>query len=127
MAATPDPRPRVVLADDDVDVLALMKETLERHGYEVTTAADGREALAAIRKNPPDIAVLDLMMPRMSGREVLDEMAKRRISVPVIVISSIGLPMPIRDELVSRYKIRDLIGKPNVYDLLMPAIHRVLG
>ena len=121
---------KILVIDDEPDVARIIELTIandKKGSYAVTTVLRGAEGLKRMEGETFDLLLLDLMMPRMSGREVLDEMAKRRISVPVIVISSIGLPMPIRDELVSRYKIRDLIGKPNVYDLLMPAIHRVLG
>ncbi|MEQ1919796.1 MAG: response regulator, partial [Elusimicrobiota bacterium] len=55
----------ILIADDLPDLLQALKETLEREGFVVTAVDNGQSALEAIRANPPDIAVLDLKMPRM--------------------------------------------------------------
>jgi DNA-binding response OmpR family regulator len=61
---------RVLIADDDVDILALVAFRLERSGYQVLKAMDGEEALKVALEESPDLAVLDVMMPRMDGYEV---------------------------------------------------------
>ena len=69
--STPTDRPPVILAaDDDDDILQLVVFRLERSGYTVLQAHDGEEALALAAEHRPDLAVLDVMMPKMDGFEV---------------------------------------------------------
>jgi CheY-like chemotaxis protein len=63
--------PLVLCADDDRDILALLALRLERAGYRVAQAVDGEQALSLARELHPDVLVLDVMMPRMTGTEVL--------------------------------------------------------
>ncbi|HET9213608.1 MAG TPA: response regulator [Gaiellaceae bacterium] len=62
--------PVVLVADDDPDILTLMRFRLEREGYEVLAAADGQSALDLALQRTPDLAVLDVMMPRLDGYEL---------------------------------------------------------
>ena len=83
-------RPLVLVADGDEDIRALVTFRLERSGYEVVTAYDGVQALELARERHPDLAVLDVMMPRLSGLEVTrrlreDEATQR---IPVILLTA---------------------------------------
>lgn len=69
-AETTVDRPLVLVADDDRDILELVAFRLERAGYDVVTAGDGAEALMMAGEREPDLAVLDVMMPRADGYEV---------------------------------------------------------
>lgn len=62
----------VLIADDEPDILEILKYNLEKEGYHVTTAKDGNEALDKAIKNRPDLIVLDMMMPKKNGMEVLE-------------------------------------------------------
>jgi diguanylate cyclase (GGDEF)-like protein len=114
-------RPRILLADDEPDLLALMKETLERQGFEVSTAADGQEALAAIRQDPPDLAVLDLIMPRCDGFTVCRELRKDPLfaHLPIIILSASGsrdskvegLDLGVDDFITKSVDIRELLAR----------------
>jgi two-component system response regulator MprA len=64
-------RPRILVVDDDANITAFLKRALAYEGYQVETAADGHAALAAARDNPPDMVILDIMLPGIDGVEVL--------------------------------------------------------
>jgi two-component system cell cycle response regulator len=81
----------VLIADDNPQILELLEAYLEPLGPRVETAADGREALAAVELRPPDLILLDIMMPRMSGYEVCRTLKddKRWREIPVIMVTAL--------------------------------------
>ncbi len=81
------PRRSVMLVDDDAMLRTLLRLTLPDDDFDVTEAADGAEALAAVAERAPDVVVLDWNMPRCSGGEVLVELKRRGVDVPVIVLT----------------------------------------
>jgi DNA-binding response OmpR family regulator len=74
MSESETPTARVLVADDEPHLLRLVKFRLEREGYEVLTATDGETALKVAREEHPDLCVLDVMMPKRSGFDVLREL-----------------------------------------------------
>lgn len=82
--------PLVLVADDDEDILALVAFRLERAGYAVVTAQDGEQALALAREKRPDLAVLDVMMPRLTGYEVTERLRRDETTsgIPVILLTA---------------------------------------
>lgn len=83
---------RVLIVDDDADILKLLHYNLTNAGYSVQAASTGRAALETIRKNPPDLIVLDLMLPDVDGMEVcrtlrLDTISRR---IPIIMLTARG-------------------------------------
>jgi DNA-binding response OmpR family regulator len=83
---------RIVVADDEADILRLVAFTLRRRGYTVLEAVDGEQALQLIRAELPDLAVLDVMMPMLSGLDVVREMAANTATanIPVLIVSAKG-------------------------------------
>ncbi len=84
---------KTILVIEDTELLRRMySDRLEQEGYRVLTAPDGAEALTILRSNAPDLILLDLLMPRMSGLEVLDLIKQdpRRRDIPVIILSNLG-------------------------------------
>jgi len=77
----------IVIADDDEAVLSLLAKRLSTAGHNVRTAKDGREALALVRQRAPDLAVIDIIMPRCDGIETLIELRKAFPQVKVLAIS----------------------------------------
>ncbi|MET0303467.1 MAG: response regulator [Microbacteriaceae bacterium] len=77
---------KIVIADDDPQILRALRITLSAHGYDVTTASDGRAALDAIGRTHPDLVVLDLGMPGLSGVEVI-QAVRGWSAVPILVVS----------------------------------------
>ena len=82
--------PLVLVADDEEDIRALVAFRLKRAGYEVITAADGEEALRLATTRLPDLAVLDMMMPKATGLEVTRSMREREATrdIPVILLTA---------------------------------------
>ena len=82
---------RIVVADDDRMFRKAAETTLRRQGYDVATASDGEEALQLIRSERPDMIVLDLIMPKLQGFDVLTILKQDALTsaIPVIVLSSL--------------------------------------
>jgi DNA-binding response OmpR family regulator len=85
-----DGRPLVLVADDDEDIRSLIVFRLERAGYEVLSAADGETALQLATERRPDLAVLDVMMPKLDGYELTQRLrAQEETSrMPVILLTA---------------------------------------
>ena len=85
-----DVRPVVLVADDDPDILALVRFRLERDGYEVLSAPDGETALDLALDRTPDLAVLDVMMPRLDGYEVTRRLREHgpTTGIPIILLTA---------------------------------------
>ncbi len=79
----------ILLADDDTELSGLLKEYFETEGFEVRLADDGQAALDEARKPGLDLVVLDVMMPKMNGMDVLKEIRKNS-SIPVIMLTARG-------------------------------------
>ncbi|MDM7916322.1 MAG: response regulator, partial [Candidatus Eisenbacteria bacterium] len=82
-------RRRVLVADDDPDILLALRIRLESAGYEVVEASDGREAIEAIRAEKPDLAILDINMPQGNAFAVLDALREEGMAnLPVIFLTA---------------------------------------
>jgi CheY-like chemotaxis protein len=83
---------RVLLAEDDRFLRKAAETTLKRSGYAVLATADGEEALRVAKSDPPDLILLDLVMPKMNGFEVLRALKRDAATagIPVIILSNLG-------------------------------------
>ncbi|WP_118138682.1 response regulator transcription factor [Oceanicella sp. SM1341] len=115
--------PAIALVDDDRNILASLSILLESEGFEIRTYSDGATALHALSASPPDIAVLDIKMPRMDGMEVLRRL-RRKSEVPVIFLTS--KDDEIDEMLGLRMGADDYIRKPFSQRLLIERIRAVL-
>jgi len=116
-------RPRILLVDDDRNLLIVLTQQLRADGFEVTTARDGREALKRLESGWPDLLILDMTMPRLDGLSLAREI-KARADLPIIVLSAIDAAdskAEILDEIAEDY-----ITKPYHYAELRARINRVL-
>ena len=77
----------IALVDDDRNILTGISMALEREGFKVQTYIDGESALVGLSRNPPDLAVVDIKMPRMDGEELLKKIRKK-MSIPIIFLTS---------------------------------------
>ena len=94
MADVPKNGKKIVLADDEQFIAIAYKDGLERAGYQVTVAHDGAEALESIKAVKPDLVLLDLIMPKLNGFEVLKAVKSDADlkSIPVMVLSNLSQP-----------------------------------
>ena len=94
---------RIVVADDEADIRRLTTFTLQRRGYTILEASAGDAALELIRRERPDLAVLDVMMPGLSGIEVAAAMAAdpATASIPVVMLSAKGQASEVQAGLAS--------------------------
>lgn len=85
-------RKRIILVEDEPDMAELVAMRLRREGYSVDVAGDGVEALKLIRAHPPDLVLLDLMLPRMPGNQVATELRgdPRTAGVPIVMLTAKG-------------------------------------
>ncbi len=83
---------RILVVDDDPEILAMLSARLAKRGYEMSTASDGNDALALARKALPDVMLLDVMMPGKSGWEVARELKKdpKTQKIKIVMVSAIG-------------------------------------
>ena len=109
----------VFLIDDDKNILASISMLLENEGYKVSTFSDGESGLKAILENSPDIAVVDIKMPRLDGIELLKKL-RRTSNMPVIILTSKDTEI---DELLGlKVGADDYITKPFSQNILMERI-----
>jgi len=81
-------RRKILIVDDEPDFLEVMRARLEASDYEVTTAANGEEALNYVKNDKPDAVLLDVLMPGIDGLEVLRKIRKMNDSLPVYIITA---------------------------------------
>lgn len=76
---------KILLVDDDLNILRLYKEELEEEGYSVVTAANGQEAIEQFEKEKPDLVSLDIQLPDIDGIKLLRQMKEKRPRMPIIM------------------------------------------
>lgn len=116
-----DGKKTILAVDDENDVLLILKSSLQSEGFNVLTAASGPEALTAMETTTPDLVVLDLMMPEMTGFEVLSRMREKPqlSAVPVIILTGASDKEKIREAInvgvsyyiVKPFEFHDLVSK----------------
>lgn len=111
-------RQSILLVDDDPGIMAAVKQALVAHGYKMTTASDGEEALVAFEREAPELILLDLVMPRCGGLEVCQRI-REFSSTPIIVLSIKGsesdivsvLDLGADDYLVKPFRLAELLAR----------------
>lgn len=117
---------KIVLAEDNSTLSLLLKFRLEKEGYELFSAADGKIALELIEQHKPDLILTDIMMPYVSGLEVISHVRnKLNMTIPIIVFSAAG-----QEEMVLKafnLGANDFMGKPFSPNELIIRIKRSLN
>src|SRR5215212_8844798 len=114
---------KITLVDDDENIVASVSMALESHGHVVKAFYDGASGLAALESDPPDLAILDVKMPRMDGMEVLRRL-RQTTELPVIILTSKDDEI---DEILGfNLGADDYIHKPFSQRLLIERVKAVL-
>ncbi|MFH0791931.1 MAG: response regulator [bacterium] len=102
---------KILILEDETILSELLKKKLTSEGYDVLTAMDGVEGLAKMKDSHPDLILLDIVMPKLGGIEVMEEMQKsdELKNIPVIIISNSGQPVEI--DRAQRLGARDWLIK----------------
>ena len=110
---------KILIVEDEPNMVAGLRDNFEYEGYEVLTASDGAEGLGRALKDAPDLVVLDVMMPKMSGLEVCKQLKVKRPSLPVIMLTArgqevdkvVGLELGADDYVTKPFSIRELLAR----------------
>ena len=88
---------KILIIEDEEIIVDLLQRKLTNEGYEISVARNGEEGLKMIKEERPDLVLLDIIMPKMSGFQVMEEMNKEESlkEIPVIIISNSGQPVEI--------------------------------
>lgn len=120
-------RKRILVVDDEEDIVYLLREALQDEGYQTFGAYNGQEALEIVQKEKPDLILLDIMMPKIDGYSLNQQLKKHQEThnIPVIVISGRG---QLRDLFLLNQEapIADFLEKPFPVKLLLEKIEQVL-
>src|ERR1700694_5709237 len=114
----PQRGPKILVVDDEATILQTLRFNLERNGYAVCTAGDGRQALSVVETEKPDLILLDIMLPVLDGIEVCREI-RRRSSVPVLMLTAkdqeidkvLGLEIGADDYITKPFSIYEVIAR----------------
>jgi len=124
---------KILVIDDDPDILDALAMILESQGYQVFTARDGLEGLANLKAEKPDLMILDLLMPKMDGFAVCKELQDPRWSkfkdMPILILTSVR-----EDASRRRYELEtglelnvdDYVEKPISPDILLQRVERLI-
>ena len=110
---------KILIVEDEPNMVAGLRDNFEFEGYQVITARDGIEGLQRALDESPDLVVLDVMMPRMSGLEVCKQLRAKRASLPIIMLTArgqevdkvVGLELGADDYVTKPFSIRELLAR----------------
>jgi len=110
---------KILIVEDEPDMVLGLRDNFEFEGYEVLVARDGREGLGLALSNSPDVILLDLMLPRMSGLDVCRELRGKGLETPIIMLTArgqevdkvIGLENGADDYVTKPFSIKELLAR----------------
>jgi DNA-binding response OmpR family regulator len=117
----------VLIVDDDDSIRDLLEFIVRKEGFKVEKAADGEEALEKARALLPDLMLLDLMLPRFGGFEILRELQTDETSgIPIVIITGRYTDRSTSDMIKQEPNVRDFVEKPVRPPVLAALIHKIL-
>ncbi|MCA9196973.1 MAG: response regulator [Planctomycetales bacterium] len=120
------PKQRILLVDDDTEIIESLKYALTAKGYEILIARDGNQGLAMADRENPDLVILDMMMPKRSGFLVLEKLRQSR-PVPIRVIMITANEGSRHKAYAEMLGVDDYIRKPFAMDRLIESVQRLLA
>jgi DNA-binding response OmpR family regulator len=117
---------RILLVDDDAEIVESLRLALESNGYSVLIARDGNQGLALSERENPDLVILDMMMPKRSGFLVLEKMRRTR-ETPLRVIMITANEGSRHKAYAEMLGVDDYIRKPFPMDRLIDSVQRLIG
>src|SRR5438046_4115926 len=110
---------RILIVEDEPAMVAALRDNFEFEGYDVITAPDGVAGLERAVKEAPDLVILDVMMPRMSGLDVCKQLKSKRPSIPIIMLTArgqevdkvVGLELGADEHVTKPFSIRELLAR----------------
>jgi DNA-binding response OmpR family regulator len=117
------PGPSVLIIEDDAALLRGLKDNFEAQNYRVQLARDGRQGLSAALANPPDLLILDLMLPHLNGYEVCRALRAKQLETPIIMLTAKGqeediirgLELGADDYVTKPFSIRELLARGKAF------------
>jgi DNA-binding response OmpR family regulator len=116
---------RILLVDDDPEIIDTLRYTLEAKGYQVLIARDGNQGLAMAEREDPDLVILDMMMPKRSGFLVLEKLRRTR-PVPLRIIMITANEGSRHKAYAEMLGVDDYLRKPFAMDRLLESVARLL-
>jgi DNA-binding response OmpR family regulator len=115
--------PSILIIEDDAALLRGLKDNFEAQHYRVQIARDGREGLAVAMANPPDLLVLDIMLPKMNGFEICRAIRAKKFEMPIIMLTAKGheddiirgLELGADDYVTKPFSIRELLARAKAF------------
>ena len=109
---------KILIVEDDTNLLATLKYNLDKDGYDVVTAVDGAEAIKTARKEKPDLIILDIMLPIMNGFEIC-RILRKEMTVPILMLTAkaeemdkiVGLEIGADDYMTKPFSMRELLAR----------------
>ncbi|MCC6125482.1 MAG: response regulator [Pirellulales bacterium] len=117
---------RILLVDDDREIVESMRIALETVGYEIMVARDGNQGLAMAERDNPDLVILDMMMPKRSGFLVLEKLRRSR-PVPLKIVMITANEGNRHKAYAEMLGVDDYIRKPFAMDRLLDSVERLLA
>ncbi|MFM7843187.1 MAG: response regulator transcription factor [Planctomycetota bacterium] len=117
---------RILLVDDDMEIVEAMQLALTAKGYEILIARDGNQGLAMAESADPDLVILDMMMPKRSGFLVLEKLRRSR-PVPLRIIMITANEGSRHKAYAELLGVDDYLRKPFAMDKLIDSVRRLLG
>jgi DNA-binding response OmpR family regulator len=114
---------KILIVEDEPNMVAGLRDNFEYEGFQVITALDGVDGLERALKDSPDLIVLDVMMPRMSGLDVCKQLKAKRPSIPIIMLTArgqevdkvVGLELGADDYVTKPFSIRELLARVKAF------------
>ena len=110
---------KILIVEDDAALLRGLKDNFQAQGYQVRTAIDGERGLEALVRDPPDLVLLDLMLPKLNGYEICRLARSRRLRTAILMLSAkcreadivVGLELGADDYVTKPFGIRELLAR----------------